>query len=298
MIRIFLLAILTAGLLLSGCTGDSLTDDAQTTTTAAEKEAAADSLKSVLVAKVVDQEISREDFEMAYKYLPQKAVPIINQRGPEYLLDMLIEFELFYLEALDRKMNMDPEIQGQIDRMVRQFYYQALLMKDAPQDFEVTEQEANDFFETNKDNFRAAARARSAQIITRDQAAAQKAYDQAKAGENFEKLVLQYSDDPTKETNKGDMGWRQKGELLPELDEAIFSGKEGDIVGPVQSSIGFHVILIVGKKPAGLVDFEEVSEKVKNQIKQQKADQWRQEYTDKLKEKFSVTKYPENLPTQ
>ncbi len=73
--------------------------------------------------------------------------------------------------------------------------------------------------------------------------------DKAKNGEDFSKLADLYSDDPgnqiTPDSGRGGLlGWFGKGQMVPPFEEAAFSGKTNDIVGPVLSRFGYHVIKI------------------------------------------------------
>jgi peptidyl-prolyl cis-trans isomerase D len=68
-----------------------------------------------------------------------------------------------------------------------------------------------------------------------------------KKGENFEKLAGELSDDPSAKQNSGDLGWFTKGAMVKEFEEPCMNGKVGDVVGPVKTSFGFHLIKIKGK---------------------------------------------------
>ncbi len=80
---------------------------------------------------------------------------------------------------------------------------------------------------------------------------AEEIYNRVKGGEDFSKLALELSDDPSAKQNKGDLGWFKKGAMVKEFEEAVFSANEGDFVGPIKSSFGFHVIHVKGKVKKG-----------------------------------------------
>lgn len=66
-------------------------------------------------------------------------------------------------------------------------------------------------------------------------------------GENFEDLAKRFSKCPSK-SKGGNLGWFKKGDMVPEFEKACFEGKTGDIVGPVKTEFGYHIIKIVGQK--------------------------------------------------
>ena len=72
-------------------------------------------------------------------------------------------------------------------------------------------------------------------------------------GEDFAQLANMYTEDPSNSANPqelrgGNLGWYSKGQLLPEFEVASFDGKKGDIVGPILTDYGFHVIKINDKR--------------------------------------------------
>jgi peptidyl-prolyl cis-trans isomerase D len=78
----------------------------------------------------------------------------------------------------------------------------------------------------------------------------QKAKDilrRARSGENFAKLVAEFSDDNGSKATGGDLGWTGKGGWVKPFEQAAFGAKVGDIVGPIRSQFGWHVIKVLGK---------------------------------------------------
>jgi len=77
--------------------------------------------------------------------------------------------------------------------------------------------------------------------------------NQALSGKDFASLANEYTEDPsnavTPDSGKGgNLGWFGRGQMVPAFEEAAFSAKKGEIVGPVLSRFGYHVIRVNGKK--------------------------------------------------
>jgi parvulin-like peptidyl-prolyl isomerase len=70
----------------------------------------------------------------------------------------------------------------------------------------------------------------------------------AKEGEDFAQIALTYSEDPGSGPDGGDLGWFGKGQMVKPFDDAAFGARVGDIVGPVQSQFGFHVIKVEDRR--------------------------------------------------
>ena len=75
-----------------------------------------------------------------------------------------------------------------------------------------------------------------------------------KQGENFADIANTYTEDPSNnmvgsDAPKGGMlGWFGKGQMVSEFDKAAFEANTGDLVGPVLTNFGYHVIKVNDKK--------------------------------------------------
>jgi parvulin-like peptidyl-prolyl isomerase len=76
---------------------------------------------------------------------------------------------------------------------------------------------------------------------------AQKVYEQIKAGASFEQLAKEKSGDKSNSEKGGELGWFGKGSMVPEFEKACFEGKVGEILKPVKTAYGYHIIKITGK---------------------------------------------------
>ena len=77
------------------------------------------------------------------------------------------------------------------------------------------------------------------------QTLANELYKRAIDGEDFSKLANEYSMDPGNENSKnGDLGWFKKGRMVKSFDEAAFNASKNQIIGPVESKFGYHVIFV------------------------------------------------------
>ena len=67
------------------------------------------------------------------------------------------------------------------------------------------------------------------------------------SGESFEALARQYSQDPGSAARGGDLGWFGKGRMVPPFENAAFAATVGEVVGPVESDFGYHLIKVERK---------------------------------------------------
>jgi peptidylprolyl isomerase/peptidyl-prolyl cis-trans isomerase D len=73
-------------------------------------------------------------------------------------------------------------------------------------------------------------------------------YTRIKNGEDINTLALEFSTDPSVAQNKGNLGWFPKGAMVKEFEDAAFKANVGDLLGPIKSSFGFHIIKVHGKE--------------------------------------------------
>jgi peptidyl-prolyl cis-trans isomerase D len=108
-------------------------------------------------------------------------------------------------------------------------------------------------------------------------AAKKKAEDiaaQAKANPaKFADLAKQYSQDPGSAAQGGDLGSNPRGTMVKPFDDAVFAMKPGEVVGPVQSDFGYHVIKLLAVTPARVRPFDEVKAQIETDLKRQKTAQ-------------------------
>jgi len=69
-----------------------------------------------------------------------------------------------------------------------------------------------------------------------------------KEGEDFASLAKTYSEDPGTRDKGGDLGFFTRGTMVKPFEEAAFSAKVGEVVGPVKSPYGLHIIKVEEKK--------------------------------------------------
>ena len=72
-------------------------------------------------------------------------------------------------------------------------------------------------------------------------------------GEDFALLANTYTQDPSNSADPqnlkgGDLGWFNKGQLLPEFEIASFEAEIGSIEGPILTQYGYHIIKVNDKR--------------------------------------------------
>ncbi len=79
--------------------------------------------------------------------------------------------------------------------------------------------------------------------------------------------------------------------LRPEFRDAVKGGKAGDIIGPVALDFGFYFFRILEHRPAMRIPFEQVSQKLYDELMKKKTEAIRQDYRKRLREKAMIRYY-------
>lgn len=79
-------------------------------------------------------------------------------------------------------------------------------------------------------------------------ATASEAYEKLAAGGEFEQLAELYSDDTSNRTLGGRIGWINRGALITEIEEKVFSAAEGELIEPFRTPFGYEVMKVDARK--------------------------------------------------
>lgn len=83
-------------------------------------------------------------------------------------------------------------------------------------------------------------------------------------GEGFAPLARQYSQDPGSARQGGDLGWFERGQMVPDFEAAAFALEPGGVSRPVETPFGLHLITVEAKETP---DFDEQQGEFARQVK-------------------------------
>ena len=69
-------------------------------------------------------------------------------------------------------------------------------------------------------------------------------YKRVIAGEDFEKLAKEFSDDPGSKVSGGDLKWVNDGDMVPEFEKTMKATDKGQTSKPFQSQFGWHILQV------------------------------------------------------
>ncbi len=87
----------------------------------------------------------------------------------------------------------------------------------------------------------------------------------------FAELAKQYSKDPGSAQKGGDLGFFSRGMMVKPFDDAVFSLKDGEISGIVESDFGHHIIKLTGIQSERVRPLSDVRAEIESELKRQAA---------------------------
>jgi len=102
------------------------------------------------------------------------------------------------------------------------------------------------------------------------------------AGESFEKLAREFSDDPGSSEAGGDLGFFGRDVMTPEFEQAVFSMQPGERSQPVQTPFGLHIIELLEIKPETAIPLDEVRAELTGTLLQEERSEKFYDMYDKL----------------
>ncbi len=142
-------------------------------------------------------------------------------------------------------------------------------------EIEVPEEELKAYYADNQGDFSREEQVRARHIlrrITPDRPAElaenelEVARQRIEAGEDFAALAGELSDDESNKARGGSLGLFGRGRMVPAFEEAAFSATVGELVGPVKTDFGYHLIEVQERREGGVQPFEEVEAAVRARL--------------------------------
>jgi peptidyl-prolyl cis-trans isomerase C len=145
----------------------------------------------------------------------------------------------------------------------------------------ITDADVQKFYDDNPKFFEGPAQAHAAHVFlkvdqaaTAEQRAAMRSKLEAIRNDietkkiTFAEAAAKYSDDKQNSQNAGDLGTFKRGELVPQLEAAIFSSKPGTLTQIVETEFGYHLISVIDLKPATTTPLTQVKANIQQYLDQ------------------------------
>lgn len=266
------------------------------------------------VAKIGSDKITMKTLQERIQEAPPAYQSYLGTKsGKKQFLDLMVR-ERVVLESAksagydkkDEYKKAVAEMQKEQERRVRD-YKENLLMELYIRDLHdskkigASDEEVDNYYKEHQDEFVHPKAVVAQHILVPTKEEADKVLARVKGGEDFAKVAKEVSTDPVSASRGGEIGPFKKGDLVPEFENAVFSLKNGQISGVVETQFGYHVIRKVSERPLPARSADEAKADIKRILEKAKFDAWLAD----AKKKQGVTvdydaldKLPQPLPPQ
>jgi len=193
----FLVVVFVAMAFVIGCSGKKET---------AEEQAAK------YAARVDSWKLTRDDLTKLIETLPEhQQAKYKTFEGKVELADRFIQEELYYREALKKKLKNDEKIRDQVEKYQRSLLAAEYFNREIKPKAFPTEDEIKDYYDANKDKYTIQPIARAQHILSSDSLKLVGFKKRVEDGEPFTALANKYSEDELTRPDGGDLGYFNPG---------------------------------------------------------------------------------------
>jgi len=217
-----------------------------------------------IVATVNGSEILRSDVEAVMRTLPDQMRQAPIEQIYPMLLDRVIDFKLLEAEAENADLADDPDLQQALAQA------RAAVLRDAMLQKKVEEGSTEDvlmarYEELKKGEGFSYEEIHARHILLASEDDAKAVITELEGGADFEALAKEKSTGPSGPQG-GDLGYFQKGAMVPEFGDAAFAMDIGGMsTEPVKTQFGFHVIKVEDKRKVE-PSFEESEPQIRQEV--------------------------------
>ena len=231
--------------------------------------------------KEVQDEYRKENIKIKFDYAVLSADDLSKTINPSDA-----DLEAFFKKNAARFATAVPE--------QRQIKYFAFTPNQLPGGVpQPTQQEIQQYYTAHQGEYSTPEQAKSRHILIKVDAGADAKTDaaakakaegilkQLQSGGNWADLAKNNSDDPGSKETGGELGFAQRGRMVPEFDNAIFTQKIGDIK-IVKSQFGYHIVQVEERQTAHAQQINEVLPTIQATLIRQKEAKAEQDYATTL----------------
>ncbi len=202
------------------------------------------------------------DFTIRYSDLIEGTKPLeANLIDVTKQLDDKLQTNLFAREA----ENLGIVVTSQVADYSRHLLTQTLLERMEKQ-WIANDQTLIDYFQRHPNLGYIPERRQIGQIVVAEKQLAERLRKRILAGESLFRLAAEYSIDPYGKQHAGDMGWLKENSASPAIEEAIKDLTDNQVSEIIGTPKGFHLVVIVNRKPAERKAFSDVKDRTKRAL--------------------------------
>lgn len=242
--------------------------------------------EKVLAVSAGHEITEKELNELIANYPPEQQIYLSSPQAKDELLEQLIGFHLFSKMAEEEKIKESKEYKETLAKMENELASH-MAATSVIEKVTLDDAEVKAYYDANPAQFTTGEQVKAKHILVEEEDAAKKIAEEIAAGKSFEDAAQEYSTCPSKEKG-GDLGYFGKGQMVPEFEKAAFEGNVGEVIGPVKTQFGYHLIVVEDKKEKEVLSFEAVKDQLEDKLLQQKKQTVYMDTVKELENKYGV----------
>jgi parvulin-like peptidyl-prolyl isomerase len=221
-------------------------------------------------------------------------------KGPDAqarFVDRLIEQHLFYLAALDAKLDRSEEMQERLRWVTMNILVGEYFSKEISDKIKIEPKEIEEYYASHPQEFIQAPVMRAQYIFTADSLKALKLKKRVAGGEMFTRIAAAESEDKATASSGGDVGYFNVGGYIKGVGDAEGFGKAAEKLevgvasGIVRLNDGFAIIKVTEKNPQKTETLDEARRTIEAKLKAQKTEAGYKAAVEELKKKYASENY-------
>ena len=256
-----------------------------------------------LIAQIMPQLV---EIEIAKAYAEEQGMTVSEQdvnQEVETLKDQVAQQvqgqDIGREEAFDQALQQAGITEEQLRQQIREQLPIQKVQERVAGDAGPSQEEVEQFYEQNKAAQFTTPETRCTRhiLFNKDQKEkAEEVKQQLQNGGDFAALAKEYSQDPGSAEQGGDLGCIGRGETVPNFEEAVFNAEQGEIVGPVETEFGYHVIEVTDIQEEATQPLSEVEAQIRDQLTTEAQSEEFTAWLQKQKEQRNVKYLPGYKP--
>ncbi len=273
--------------ILALCFAAACANENPTSTTAAPPKPASG---GTVIATYAGKQFTTEDFKREVERLPPRSrAQLTTPERKRQFVDNYILNEILSEQGRTKGYDRDPDIVRQVDDLRQRLVVQRV-MRDYQEAPVLSDEDIKKYYDQNQRLF-SGAQIHAAHILVKDEGLAKQLKAQLDADPSkFEELAKANSADTATAARGGDLGFFGQGRMVAEFERTAFAlANPGDISAIVQTPFGYHIIKLIEHKDGPNKPFEEMKERIRVALTNQRRQELVAQRFDKVKADAKVT---------
>jgi len=268
--------------------------------------------------KVNGYEITEKEFDMACAEKSYSERKKLNKDDINMVAEMLIEASLMLEVADNEKVEVKDSDAEEMLQNVRKNFKSEDEFLDALQksgdnledmtkriernlklrnfvnarffaDTKVSDEDVEKYYEQYPEHFKKGKEVKASHILFNeaDKDKALEVHDLILKGEDFAAHAEKHSICPSGK-NGGDLGFFEKGKMVPEFEKAAFDTPVGELADIIKTQFGYHIIKITDMKPEGNHELADIKEQLRQGMVNSVVNHKIRDFVSTLKEKADI----------